>query len=127
MLENYIFVVVVIGIWIEEEIRYQFRVWIRLFINIDALRFAFNNFFESLLRKENLRIILIGVGTSVFIGDIIASWFVSYIGKNFSVVSIIDLVINSMDYLNLVYSLLLIFFGRFGNSSESVVVVELVN
>lgn len=79
------------------------------------------------MRKENLRIILIGVGTSVFIGDIIASWFVSYIGKNFSVVSIIDLVINSMDYLNLVYSLLLIFFGRFGNSSESVVVVELVN
>lgn len=111
MLENYIFAVVVIGIWIEEEICYQFCVWICLFINIDVLCFVFNNFFELLLCKENLWIILIGVGMLVFIGDIIVLWFVSYIGKNFSVVLIIDLVINLMDYLNLVYLLLLIFFG----------------
>ncbi|ETJ32024.1 tagatose-6-phosphate ketose/aldose isomerase, nonfunctional, partial [human gut metagenome] len=45
-----------------------------LLTNIDALRSALNNFLEPLLRKENLRIILTGAGTSAFIGDIIAPW-----------------------------------------------------
>ena len=84
-------------------------------------------FLEPLLRKENLRIILTGAGTSAFIGDIIAPWLASHTGKNFSAVPTTDLVTNPMDYLNPAHPLLLISFGRSGNSPESVAAVELAN
>ena len=48
------------GTWTEEEIRHQARACIRSLTNIDALRAALNNFLETVLRKENLRIILTG-------------------------------------------------------------------
>ncbi len=77
-----------------------------------------NNFLEPLLRKENLRIIDRS-GTSAFIGDIIAPWLASHTGKNFSAVPTTDLVTNPMDYLNSSPSLLLISFGRSGNSRKA--------
>lgn len=115
------------GTWTEEEIRHQPRAWLRSLANIDALRSALNNFLEPLLRKENLRVILTGAGTSAFIGDIIAPWLASHTGKNFSAVPTTDLVTNPMDYLNPAHPLLLISFGRSGNSPESVAAVELAN
>ena len=110
-----------------KKIRHQPRAWIRSLTNIDALRSALNNFLEPLLRKENLRVILTGAGTSAFIGDIIAPWLASHTGKNFSAVPTTDLVTNPMDYLNPAHPLLLISFGRSGNSPESVAAVELAN
>ena len=86
MPENYTPAAAATGTWTEEEIRHQPRAWIRSLTNIDALRSALNNFLEPLLRKENLRIILTGAGTSAFIGDIIAPWLASHTGKNFSAV-----------------------------------------
>ena len=74
MPENYTPAAAATGTWTEEEIRHQPRAWIRSLTNIDALRSALNNFLEPLLRKENLRVILTGAGTSAFIGDIIAPW-----------------------------------------------------
>ena len=127
MPENYTPAASATGTWTEEEIRHQPRAWIRSLTNIDALRSALNNFLEPLLRKENLRIILTGAGTSAFIGDIIAPWLASHTGKNFSAVPTTDLVTNPMDYLNPAHPLLLISFGRSGNSPESVAAVELAN
>ncbi len=66
MPENYPPAAAATGTWTEEEIRHQPRAWIRSLTNIDALRSALNNFLEPLLRKENLRIILTGAGTSAF-------------------------------------------------------------
>ena len=125
MPENYTPAAAATGTWTEEEIRHQPRAWIRSLTNIDALRSALNNFLEPLLRKENLQIILTGAGTSAFIGDIIAPWLASHTGKNFSAVPTTDLVTNPMDYLNPAHPLLLISFGRSGNSPESVAAVEL--
>ncbi len=127
MPKNYTPAAAATGTWTEEEIRHQPRAWIRSLTNIDALRSALNNFLEPLLRKENLRIILTGAGTSAFIGDIIAPWLASHTGKNFSAVPTTDLVTNPMDYLNPAHPLLLISFGRSGNSPESVAAVELAN
>ena len=127
MPENYTPAAAATGTWTEEEIRHQPRAWIRSLTNIDALRSALNNFLEPLLHKENLRIILTGAGTSAFIGDIIAPWLASHTGKNFSAVPTTDLVTNPMDYLNPAHPLLLISFGRSGNSPESVAAVELAN
>lgn len=119
MPENYTPAAAATGTWTEEEIRHQPRAWIRSLTNIDALRSALNNFLEPLLRKENLRIILTGAGTSAFIGDIIAPWLASHTGKNFSAVPTTDLVTNPMDYLNPAHPLLLISFGRSGNSPKA--------
>ncbi|EHR8838045.1 ketose-bisphosphate aldolase [Escherichia coli] len=127
MPENYTPAAATTGTWTEEEIRQQPRAWLRSLTNIDALRSALNSFLEPLLRKENLRIILTGAGTSAFIGDIIAPWLASHTGKNFSAVPTTDLVTNPMDYLNPAHPLLLISFGRSGNSPESVAAVELAN
>ena len=127
MPKNYTPAAAATGTWTEEEIRHQPRAWIRSLTNIDALRSALNNFLEPLLRKENLRIILTGAGTSAFIGDIIAPWLASHTGKNFSAVPTTDLVTNPMDYLNPAHPLLLISFGRSGNSPESVAAVNLAN
>ncbi len=113
------------GTWTEEEIRHQPRAWIRSLTNIDALRSALNNFLEPLLRGSCGD--LTGAGTSAFIGDIIAPWLASHTGKNFSAVPTTDLVTNPMDYLNPAHPLLLISFGRSGNSPESVAAVELAN
>lgn len=119
MPENYTPAAAATGTWTEEEIRHQPRAWIRSLTNIDALRSALNNFLEPLLRKENLRVILTGAGTSAFIGDIIAPWLASHTGKNFSAVPTTDLVTNPMDYLNPAHPLLLISFGRSGNSPKA--------
>ncbi|WP_117077956.1 SIS domain-containing protein, partial [Klebsiella pneumoniae] len=80
-----------------------------------------------LLRKNDLRIILTGAGTSAFIGEIIAPWLANHSAKNISAVPTTDLVTNPMDYLNPAHPLLLVSFARSGNSPESVAAVELAN
>ena len=115
------------GTWTEEEIRQQPASWIRSLANIDNIRSAIDNFLAPLLRKNDLRIVLTGAGTSAFIGDIIAPWLASQTGKNISAVPTTDLVTNPMDYLNPAHPLLLVSFARSGNSPESVAAVELAN
>ncbi|MBJ8392062.1 AgaS family sugar isomerase [Citrobacter cronae] len=115
------------GTWTEEEIRQQPASWIRSLANIDNIRSAINSFLAPLLRKNDLRIVLTGAGTSAFIGDIIAPWLASQTGKNISAVPTTDLVTNPMDYLNPAHPLLLVSFARSGNSPESVAAVELAN
>ena len=127
MPETYTPVTAVTGTWTEEEIRQQPASWIRSLTNIDNIRSAIDSFLAPLLRKNDLRIILTGAGTSAFIGDIIAPWLASYTGKNISAVPTTDLVTNPMDYLNPAHPLLLISFARSGNSPESVAAVELAN
>lgn len=69
------------GTWTEEEIRQQPASWIRSLNNIDNLRASIDSFLTPLLRKEDLRIVLTGAGTSAFIGDIVSPWLASYTGK----------------------------------------------
>ncbi|VUS80902.1 AgaS family sugar isomerase [Klebsiella spallanzanii] len=115
------------GTWTEEEIRQQPACWSRSLNNIDNIRSTIDGFLAPLLRKNDLRIVLTGAGTSAFIGEIIAPWLASYTGKNISAVPTTDLVTNPMDYLNPAHPLLLVSFARSGNSPESVAAVELAN
>jgi tagatose-6-phosphate ketose/aldose isomerase len=127
MPETYIPVPAKTGTWTEEEIRQQPGTWIRSLTHIDSIRQAIDSFLAPLLRKNDLRIVLTGAGTSAFIGDIIAPWLARHTGKNFSAVPTTDLVTNPMDYLKSDSPLLLISFGRSGNSPESVAAVTLAN
>ncbi|POT54965.1 aldose isomerase [Citrobacter amalonaticus] len=115
------------GTWTEKEIRQQPASWLRALNNIDNIRPAIDGFLTPLLRKDGLRIVLTGAGTSAFIGEIVAPWLASHTGKNISAVPTTDLVTNPMDYLNPAHPLLLISFARSGNSPESVAAVELAN
>ncbi|MEX0492368.1 SIS domain-containing protein [Raoultella terrigena] len=115
------------GTWTETEIRQQPACWIRSLTNIDNLRSAIDDFLAPLLRKDDLRIVLTGAGTSAFIGEIVAPWLARHTGKNISAVPTTDLVTNPMDYLNAERPLLLVSFARSGNSPESVAAVELAN
>ncbi|GLR08129.1 aldose isomerase [Mixta theicola] len=127
MPETYTPSTAVTGTWTEEEIRQQPASWIRSLTNIDRCRPAIDAFLTPLLRKNDLRIVLTGAGTSAFIGDIIAPWLSRHTGKNFSAVPTTDLVTNPVDYLNPAHPLLLVSFARSGNSPESVAAVELAN
>ncbi|WP_336218213.1 SIS domain-containing protein [Citrobacter amalonaticus] len=127
MSETYTTAASTTGTWTEEEIRQQPGSWIRSLRNIDMLRSALDNFLAPLLRKNDLRIVLTGAGTSAFIGEIISPWLSHHTGKNISAVPTTDLVTNPMDYLNPAHPLLLVSFARSGNSPESVAAVELAN
>lgn len=127
MPETYTSAAATTGTWTEEEIRQQPGCWIRSLNNIDKIRSAIDAFLAPLLRKNDLRIVLTGAGTSAFIGDIIAPWLASYTGKNIRAIPTTDLVTNPMDYFNPAHPLLLVSFARSGNSPESVAAVELAN
>lgn len=60
------------GTWTEAEIRQQPSCWLRSLNNIDNNRATIDSFLAPLLRKNDLRIVLTGAGTSAFIGEIIA-------------------------------------------------------
>ncbi|CAE1146883.1 SIS domain-containing protein [Serratia sp. Tan611] len=115
------------GTWTEAEIRQQPASWLRALNAIDNLRQSLEQFLAPLLLNEDLRIVLTGAGTSAFIGEIIAPWLTRFTGKNFSALPTTDLVTNPMDYLNAAHPLLLVSFGRSGNSPESLAAIELAN
>ena len=115
------------GTWTEAEIRQQPSCWLRSLNNIDNNRATIDSFLAPLLRKNDLRIVLTGAGTSAFIGEIIAPWLSRQSGKNISAIPTTDLVSNPMDYFNAAHPLLLVSFARSGNSPESVAAVELAN
>lgn len=115
------------GTWTEAEIRQQPSCWLRSLNNIDNNRATIDSFLAPLLRKNDLRIVLAGAGTSAFIGEIIAPWLSRQSGKNISAIPTTDLVTNPMDYFNAAHPLLLVSFARSGNSPESVAAVELAN
>lgn len=113
--------------WTEEEIRQQPSSWLRSLTHLDNIRQDIDRFLAPLLCKKDLHIMLVGAGTSAFIGEIIAPWLSRHSGKNFTAVSTTDLVTNPMDYLKAESPLLMVSFGRSGNSPESVAAVELAN
>ena len=115
------------GTWTEEEIRQQPASWMRSLTHIDNIRRQIDKFLQPLLTKKDLRIVLTGAGTSAFIGDIIAPWLTRHTGKNITAIATTDLVTNPMDYLKTDSPLLLVSFGRSGNSPESVAAVNLAN
>lgn len=115
------------GTWTEEEIRQQPASWMRSLIHIDNTRQAIDRFLSPLLRKGNLRIVLSGAGTSAFIGDIIAPWLAYHTGNEVVSIATTDLLTNPKHHLNCEQPLLLVSFGRSGNSPESVAAIDLAN
>ncbi len=70
---------------------------------------------------------LMGAGTSAFIGDCIADYLSSCTGQTFRAIATTDLVSTPKLFLDRAQNPLIVSFGRSGNSSESIGVLDLLD
>ena len=94
---------------------------------LDARRAEIEAFLTPLLTRPNLRIILAGAGTSAFIGECLAPWLESRLGRRVDAIATTDIVSVPHLYLRPDMPTLLVSFGRSGNSPESIAAAEQVD
>ncbi|HGF7476265.1 TPA: SIS domain-containing protein [Vibrio mimicus] len=110
-----------------KEISHQPALWRALAENLQQQAQSIEAFLAPLLKRDDLRIILTGAGTSAFVGDAAVPFLQPEL--NFQVESIptTDLVSNPDLYLDADSPTLLISYARSGNSPESVAAVALAD
>jgi tagatose-6-phosphate ketose/aldose isomerase len=96
----------------------------RLLVRDEA---AIEGFFRPLLTRDDLRIVLTGAGTSAFIGDALSPWLSRLLGRAVESIATTDIVSAPDLYLRRDQPMLLVSFGRSGNSPESIAAVDLVD
>lgn len=87
---------------------------------------AIDAFLAPLLARTDLRIVLTGAGTSAFIGDSIAPWLTTLLGRAVEAIATTDIVSAPALHLRDVPTLF-VSFGRSGSSPESIAAVDLVD
>lgn len=92
---------------------------------IASLRAALDLFTQPLAHNPNTRIILTGAGTSAYIGQILAPLLDAQLPARVDAIATTDLVSAPKLHLQPTQPLLLVSFGRSGNSPESIAAVEL--
>ena len=88
---------------------------------------AIDAFLAPLLATPGLRIMLAGAGTSAFIGECLAPWLSSRLGRLVEAVATTDIVSAPSLYLATDAPTLLVSFGRSGNSPESIAAMDLAD
>ncbi len=113
--------------WTAREVLQQPQVWaeIHSLIAGEAARLA--EFLDPLVTRPDVRILLTGAGTSAHIGECLAPALTRALGRNADAVPTTDLVASPQSYLSRDSQLLLVSFGRSGNSPESVAAVEVAD
>ena len=110
------------GYWTAREIAQQPQVW----IDIEGLMMrdaaGLRAYLDPLLRRQDLRVVLTGAGTSAFVGECLAP-ALNRAGLSAVAVSTTDLVAAPDRWLNRVPTLL-VSFARSGNSPESVAALQ---
>lgn len=109
-----------------QEIAQQPTLWRHLSLMLQAKKTQNEDFLFPVLALPNLRIILIGAGTSAYAGEAIAPWLRTK-GLDVSAIASTDIVSNPTQYLNADKPTLLVSFARSGNSPESVAAVALAD
>lgn len=94
---------------------------------LTADRAAIEAFLAPLIASPDTRIVLAGAGTSAFIGESLAPWLSSRLGRCVEAVATTDIVSAPALYLEARRPTLLVSFGRSGNSPESIAAVELAD
>ena len=88
---------------------------------------ALDAFLRPLLAHPALRVVLTGAGTSAFIGDALVPWLSRLLGRCVESIPTTDLVSAPDLYLRRDTPVLLVSFGRSGNSPESIAAVDLAD
>lgn len=113
------------GYWTAREICQQPALWRQLLAQHPSADLS--RFLAPLKQKPDLRIILTGAGTSAYIGQVLALELQRHLspGQRVEAIATTDLVANPTLYLHSQQPVLLVSYGRSGNSPESVAAVEL--
>lgn len=115
------------GIFTACEIFQQPETWLETFEQIKKEKDDLKNFLDSFFKNKEYEIVLTGAGTSEFVGNSIFSFLNSNCDFNFKSIATTDLVQSPLNYLNTNKKLLLVSYGRSGNSPESLAAVELAD
>lgn len=112
-----------------KEILGQPQLWIDIFHKIREQKQEIQQFFEkeNINTSNDINIILTGAGSSAFIGEIAQYSFRKAGFRNTKAIPTTDLVTHFIDIVDTSKPLLLVSFGRSGNSPESKAAIELAN
>lgn len=113
------------AIWTAREIEQQPRMLQRTHELLSAMRDRIQSFVAPIVGDPGARIILTGAGTSSYIGQCLAPLLDRQLAARVDAVPTTDLVSAPHLYLDPAQPLLLVSFGRSGNSPESLAAVEL--
>ena len=113
------------ALWTAREIEQQPRMLERTHELVAGLHAQINDFVSPVTGQRGARVILTGAGTSAYIGQCLAPLLDRQLAANVSAVPTTDLVSAPRLYLEPDQPLLLVSFGRSGNSPESLAAVEL--
>ena len=108
-----------------EEINYQPDLWKEIWERINRQKDEIIRFLENATKRDNTQVILTGAGSSAFVGQVVENVFRSSTDCEVRAVPTTDLVTHFTKKVNTANPLLLISFGRSGNSPESTATVEL--
>lgn len=114
------------ALWTAREIEQQPRMLKRTHALLDSLRMPLNAFVGPVTSNPLARVILTGAGTSAYIGQCLAPLLDRQLAARVDAVPTTDIVSAPHLYLDPAQPLLLVSFGRSGNSPESLATVELV-
>ena len=113
--------------WTRREILQQPGTLVETHALVEARADAVAAFLRPLLARRDARIVLTGAGTSAFIGDSIAPSLTCLLGRPVEAIATTDIVSAPDLHLCPDVPLLLVSFGRSGNSPESIAAVQLAD
>ena len=109
----------------EKEIYRQPGLWLTVFEILVEQKMSIQQFLEPIIKKEDLRIILTGAGSSSFIGEAAQGVIQKKVGRVVQAISTTDIVTHADLFLSLEVPTLLVSFARSGDSPESLEVFYL--
>ena len=113
------------ALWTAREILQQPLMLRRTHELLESRAGEIRDFLQPLLRRDDLRVMLSGAGTSAFIGDCLAPYLDGRLRRRCDAVATTDIVASPAACLSRRAPLLLVSFGRSGSSPESVAAFEL--
>lgn len=115
------------GINTAKEIYQQPELWLKTLEIIESNKDKIENFIDERLRKEKVRVIFTGAGTSAYVGEVV----IPYLNKRkeyvFEAIPTTDIVSNPESYFKKHIPTILVSFARSGDSPESVAAYDLAN
>jgi len=114
------------ALWTAREIEQQPRMLERTHALLAAMRAQVEAFVAPIADDPGARVILTGAGTSAYIGECLAPLLDRALAARIDAVPTTDLVSNPRLHIDPAQPLLLVSFGRSGNSPESLAAVQLV-
>ncbi|MCF6297644.1 MAG: SIS domain-containing protein [Flavobacteriaceae bacterium] len=111
----------------EKEILAQPRLWQETYSNIASKHGELATFLDKALAYENLKVMLIGAGTSAYIGEVLQKSMQQKFKRVTEAIASTDFISHPTDFLIKTQPTLMISFARSGDSPESLAAVDLAN